>query len=607
MTDITFESLGLSKEILKSIEEKGYKNPSPIQAWVIPLALNTDKDIVGQAQTGSGKTAAFWLPILDRIDKNSRDLQALILTPTRELAIQIAEELRSFSTNSNVNIVLLYWGQPIRSEMSTLRTGPQIIVGTPGRVTDHLQKGRVNLDTIKYFVLDEADEMLNVWFREEIEEILKFSPENKKVFLFSATMPPFITNIVKNYMRDYETIAIKKEELTNSKIKQVYYDAPRGHKFDVLCRILDITPDFYGIIFCRTKAETDEVASKLSQKGYLAEAIHGDIEQAMREKVLGRFKKRAVSILVATDVAARWIDVNDLSHVVNFELPDNPESYTHRIWRTGRAGKNGTAISIVSSSDSRKLFFIERTIKAKITKEKLPNGEEVVEHKKKWLLHDIETLIITDEARDYLAISWELLQDKEPALVISTLLKKFYKDEFKADSYKDFSVRERNSDRGDRSFERWERSERSYASRDDGMIRLFVAKGKMDNIQNPGALLSFIARESNLWDLGAGKVDILTNFSYVDLPEDVWNAVLQAFKDKNPVKPLVVRAKDKTDGGDRGERRSYSGDRNRGGERRSSGGWYRNNDRGGYRWGRSDDRGGERRSSGSRDFKKPRY
>lgn len=599
MTDITFESLGLSKEILKSIEEKGYKNPSPIQAWVIPLALSTDKDIVGQAQTGSGKTAAFWLPILDRIDKNSRDLQALILTPTRELAIQVAEELKSFSTNSNVNIVLLYWGQPIRSEMSTLRTGPQIIVGTPGRVTDHLQKGRVNLDTIKYFVLDEADEMLNVWFREEIEEILKFSPVNKKVFLFSATMPPFITNIVKNYMRDYETISIKKEELTNSNIKQVHYDAPRGHKFDVLCRILDITPDFYGIIFCRTKAETDEVASKLSQKGYLAEAIHGDIEQAMREKVLGRFKKRAVSILVATDVAARWIDVNDLSHVVNFELPDNPESYTHRIWRTGRAGKNGTAISIVSSSDSRKLFFIERTIKAKITKEKLPNGEEVVEHKKKWLLHDVETLIITDEARDYLAISWELLEGKEPALVISTLLKKFYKDEFKADSYKDFSLRERSSDRGER-FERWERSERSFASRDDGMIRLFVAKGKMDNIGNPGALLSFIAKESNLGDLGAGKVDILTNFSYVDLPEDVWHVVLQAFKDKNPVKPLVVRAKEKTDGG---ERRSYSGwgDRRRD-DRRSSGG-YRNSDRSGYRWGRSDDR----RSSGGRDFKKPRY
>ncbi|MGE4443854.1 MAG: DEAD/DEAH box helicase [Candidatus Altimarinota bacterium] len=599
MTDITFESLGLSKEILKSIEEKGYKNPSPIQAGVIPLALNTDKDIVGQAQTGSGKTAAFGLPILDRIDKNSRDLQALILTPTRELAIQVAEELKSFSTNSNVNIVLLYGGQPIRSEMSTLRTGPQIIVGTPGRVTDHLQKGRVNLDTIKYFVLDEADEMLNVGFREEIEEILKFSPVNKKVFLFSATMPPFIAGIVKNYMRDYETISIKKEELTNSNIKQVHYDAPRGHKFDVLCRILDITPDFYGIIFCRTKAETDEVASKLSQKGYLAEAIHGDIEQAMREKVLGRFKKRAVSILVATDVAARGIDVNDLSHVVNFELPDNPESYTHRIGRTGRAGKNGTAISIVSSSDSRKLFFIERTIKAKITKEKLPNGEEVVEHKKKGLLHDVETLIITDEARDYLAISGELLEGKEPALVISTLLKKFYKDEFKADSYKDFSVRERSSDRGER-FERGERSERSFASRDDGMIRLFVAKGKMDNIQNPGALLSFIAKESNLGDLGAGKVDILTNFSYVDLPEDVGHVVLQAFKDKNPVKPLIVRAKEKTDGG---ERRSYSGggDRRRD-DRRSSGG-YRNSDRSGYRGGRSDDR----RSSGGRDFKKPRY
>ncbi len=614
MTEITFESLGLSKEILKSIEEKGYKNPSPIQAWVIPLALSTDKDIVWQAQTWSWKTAAFWLPILDRIDKKSNKTQALILTPTRELAIQVAEELKSFSTNTNVNIVLLYGWQNIRSEMSALRAGPQIIVWTPGRVTDHLNKERLVLDNIKYFVLDEADEMLNVWFREEIEEILKFSPVEKKVFLFSATMPPFILNIVKNYMRDYETIAIKKEELTNDKISQVYYEAPRWHKFDVLCRILDITPDFYGIIFCRTKAETDEVASKLSQKGYLAEAIHGDIEQAMREKVLNRFKKRSVSILVATDVAARWIDVNDLSHVVNFELPDNPESYTHRIWRTGRAWKTGTAISIVSSADTRKLFFIERTIKTKIKKENLPSGQEVVNHKKTWLLQDIET-IITWEENDYLDIAEEILEWKDAKVLVSALLKKFYRDEFKAESYRDFTSRERSFDRG----ERWERPERTYASRDDWMIRLFVAKWKMDWIDGPGNLLSFIARETGLWDLWAWKVDVLTNFSYVDLPEATARIVLDQFKDKNPVKPLVVRAKEKTEGG---ERRSYSGDRGW----RSSGGWYRGRnddrrggDRWGYRWGsssgwyrgRNDDRGGERRNSwGWSDrgwFRKPRY
>lgn len=628
MTDLTFESLGLSPEILKSITDKGYKNPSPIQAWVIPLALKTDKDIIGQAQTGSGKTAAFGLPILDRIDKRSNKLQALILTPTRELAIQIADELKSFSTNTNVNIVLLYWGQPIRSEMSALRSGPQIVVGTPGRVTDHLNKERLILDDIKYFVLDEADEMLNVWFREEIEVILKFSPVEKKVFLFSATMPPFILSIVKNYMRDYETIAIKKEELTNDKIKQVYYEAPRGHKFDVLCRILDITPDFYGIIFCRTKAETDEVASKLSQKGYLAEAIHGDIEQAMREKVLNRFKKRSVSILVATDVAARWIDVNDLSHVVNFELPDNPESYTHRIGRTGRAGKTGTAISIISNADVRKLFFIERTNKIKVAKENLPNGQDVVNHKKTWLLQDIETILGGEEANDYIDLANEILGEKDAKVLVSALLKKFYKDEFKAESYRDFTSRERSSDRGERFSDRGERTERSYASRDDGMMRLFVAKGKMDGFENPGNLLAFIGKETGLGDLGAGKVDVLTNFSYVDLPEATARIVLDQFKDKNPVKPLIVRAKEKSEGGS-GERRSFGWDRggyrggssdrggysrgdrwNSSGERRSygdrggrSGGYRdRNDDRRG-----GDDRGGERRGWDRGGFRKPRY
>ncbi|MDD5769614.1 MAG: DEAD/DEAH box helicase [Candidatus Gracilibacteria bacterium] len=604
MTELTFESLGLSTEILKSISAKGYITPSPIQAGVIPLALNTDKDIIGQAQTGSGKTAAFGLPILDRIDKKSSKLQAIILTPTRELAIQIAEELKSFSTNTNVNIVLLYGGQPIRSEMSALRTGPQIVVGTPGRVTDHLQKERLILDDIKYFVLDEADEMLNVGFREEIEVILKFSPKEKKVFLFSATMPPFILSIVKNYMKDYETIAIRKEDLTNEKIQQVYYEAPRGHKFDVLCRILDITPDFYGIIFCRTKAETDEVASKLSQKGYLAEAIHGDIEQAMREKVLNRFKKRSVSILVATDVAARGIDVNDLTHVVNFELPDNPESYTHRIGRTGRAGKSGVAISLVSSSDSRKIFFIERTNKIKIKKENLPNGSEVINHKKAGLIQDIKTIMNLEE-NDYLELAGEILGEKDPKVLISALLKKFYKDEFKAESYKDFSVRER-------SFDREERPERAYVSRDDGMMRLFVAKGKMDGFDNPGNLLSFIAKETGLGDLGAGKVDILTNFSYVDLPENVAQIVLNQFKERNPVKPLVVRAKEKTLGGG-GERRSYSGGSSN--YRGGSYGGYRGGTSGGGGYktgGRNDDRrgnsGGYRGGSSSGGgYKKPRY
>lgn len=578
-----FESLGLSKDILKAIEEKGYITPSPIQAWVIPIALDTKKDVVWQAQTWSGKTAAFWLPILDKVNISLNKTQALILTPTRELAIQIAQELKSFSKYKEVSISLLYWGQSIRNEMSELRNNPKIIVWTPGRVTDHLQKWRLKLDEIEYFVLDEADEMLNVWFREEIEEILKFAPIEKRVFLFSATMPPFIANIVKNYMRDYETIAIKKEELTNSNITQIYFDAPRWYKFEVLCRILDITPDFYWIIFCRTKAETDEISAKLSSKWYLAEAIHWDIEQNMREKVLWRFKSRSVSILVATDVAARWIDVQDLSHVVNFDLPDNPESYTHRIWRTWRAWKTWTAISIVSNADSRKLFFIERHIKAKIKKEIIPTWEEVVNYKIKWLETDIENIISSWEV-DYLDIAKKILWVHNPEVIVWAMLKKFYKDDFKKESYREFMSKD-SRDFNSR-WERGERSERGFVKRDDWMIRVFVAKWKMDNFSNPWMLLSFIANESWLWDLGAWKVDILTNFSYVDLPEDIWRVVLKVFKEKNPVKPLVVRAK----------------------EKRDDGGWFsrprnfdrRDDRRDSFRWWRRDNRNSSRRS----DFRK---
>lgn len=610
MADITFRDLGLSEDTLKSIEQKGYTTPSTIQAQVIPIALSTDKDIIGQAQTGSGKTAAFWLPILDRIDRKSNDLEAIILTPTRELAIQVAEEIKSFSTNSYLNITLLYGWQNIRSEMSALKSNPKIVVWTPGRVKDHLSKNRLDLSKIKYFVLDEADEMLNVWFKEEIEEILEYSPVNKKVFLFSATMPPFIMGLVKKYLKDYELIAVKKENLTNDNITQQFYEVPRGHKFDVLCRILDISPDFYWIIFCRTKAETDEVASKLSQRSYLAEAIHWDIEQAMREKVLARFKTKAVKILVATDVAARWIDVNDLSHVVNFELPDNPETYTHRIWRTWRAWKSGNAISLVSNADTRKLFFIERTIKAKINKAVLPNASEIIVLKKQRLLADVQTILDNSEQNEYLEIAKEVLAWRNPEEIISAMLKKFYKDEFNVESYKDFSVRERSrEDRG----ERWERRE----SRDDWMVRLFVAKGKEQGFTNPGNLLSFIAKECDLWDLGAWKVDILSNFSYMDLPENTASIVLGVFKQKNSEKPLVVKAKQKPDdGGSRGGYRGWSrwGDRgwyrsrdDRGGDRggSSSRGWYRSrDDRGWDRWG---DRGGSSRgwyrSSGDRGWR----
>lgn len=570
MTDLTFKDLWLSESILKEIEAKWYTTPSLIQAQVIPVALSTDKDIIWQAQTGSGKTAAFWLPILDRIDRNSSHLEAIILTPTRELAIQVAQELQSFTKNSQLNIVLLYGWQNIRTEMSMLRNNPKIVVWTPGRVKDHLSKQRLDLSHIKYFVLDEADEMLNVWFKEEIEEILQYSPKTKKTFLFSATMPPFIMNLVKNYLKDYEQVSIKKENLTNDNITQVYYDVPRWHKFEVLERIIDITPDFYWIIFCRTKLETDEVASKLSFKWYKAEAIHWDIEQNMREKVLWRFKWRKINILVATDVAARGIDVNDLSHVVNFELPDNPETYTHRIWRTWRAGKSWTAISLVSSADSRKLFFIERTIKAKIEKAKMPWASEIVSFKENAIIKNIWEIIEEKSGEKYLDFAKKILSTWDAEVVLSALLFSIYKEELSPENYRDFV--------DDRSFRnRWE----DAPKRDDWMQRLFVAKWKLDWFTNPWNLLAFIGKETWLWDMWAGKVDIFPSFSYIDFPEDIASIILKIFKEKNDFKPLVVKAKQRTDWWWSGERRSWW--------RREW--WFRwGSSSWGYRWGN-----GERR------------
>lgn len=565
----TFRDLWLWEDILKSIEAKWYTTPSPIQAQVIPLALTSEKDIIWQAQTGSGKTAAFGLPILDRIDKNSNDLEAIILTPTRELAIQVATELKSFNS-SNLNIILLYGWQNIRTEMSMLKNNPKIIVWTPWRVKDHLIKKRLDLSTINYFVLDEADEMLNVWFKEEIEEILEYSPDNKKTFLFSATMPPFIMNLVKKYLKDYELISVKKEDLTNASIKQLYYEVPRWHKFEVLARIIDITPDFYWIIFCRTKVETDEVASKLTFKWYKAEPIHWDIEQNMREKVLGRFKTKKINILVATDVAARWIDVNDLSHVVNFELPDNPETYTHRIWRTGRAGKSWVAISLVSSSDTRKLFFIERTIKAKIEKAKMPWAEEIVTFKENAIIKNLNDIIEEKSWEKYSEFAKKILSQWEPEVVLSSFLYSVYKEDLNPENYKEFNAE-------DRSFRnRWDDSPK----RDDWMIRLFVAKWKLDWFNNPWNLLAFIGKETWLWDMWAWKVDILTNFSYIDFPEDIAGIILKIFKEKNNLKPLIVKAKERT-WWNRNWRSSWWFNK----DRRSSGGFNRDRrSNSWYRW-----------------------
>jgi len=544
--NVKFWDLWLSSDILNLIEKKWYIYATPVQAGVIPLLLNWEKDIIWQAQTGTWKTAAFALPILERIDKNLEKTQALILAPTRELAIQVAEEIKSFSSKK-IKIQLLYWWQNLRNELSWLKKSPQIVVWTPGRVIDHLTKKRsLNVENIKYFVLDEADEMLNIWFKEEIEEIIKHTPKEKKVLLFSATMPKAIREIVWKYIKDHDFVSIKREEKTNKNIEQKCYKIAEKDKFEALCRIIEVELDFYWIIFCRTKADVDDVASKLMSRWYKVEWIHWDIEQKQREKTLTRFKTKSITILVATDVAARWIDVSNLTHVINHSLPDNPETYTHRIWRTWRAGNKWKAISLVSRRDSRTLIFIEKIIKQKINTEKLPNVNAIIEFKKKRLINNVWELINTDEWKYYLDFAKKLLEVWKPEEVLSSLLKIWYNTEFDEEHYSEVKEDVRTNSG-------WQK-------------RLFVAKWRNDNL-SPWTLIRFLEKEvwSKLWDVW--RIEVLREFSFINVTEDDAELILAVFKQKNPRKPLVVQAK---------EKKSFWWNKNRW--------WYKWWNRWGFKW-----------------------
>ena len=528
----TFRDLGIREDILEAIEKKGYQNPSPIQERVIPVFLTGNKDIIWQAQTWTWKTASFGIPLLQLIDSKAKTTKAIILCPTRELAIQVSDEINSFAPDNKISTLLLYGGNPIRDEIRELKNKPNIIIWTPWRVIDHLNKWRLHLEDLEYFVLDEADEMLNIWFREEIEEIMKSTPKNKKTLLFSATMPKAIMDIVKNYMQDYDLISVKAENMTNTNIDQKYFEVRRESKFDALTRIIELQENFYAIIFCKTKLDVDELASRLMNAGYLAEWIHWDIEQKMREKILARFKSKKTKILVATDVAARWIDVNDVTHVVNYSLPENPEIYTHRIWRTARAGKTWTAITFISNSERRRIFFFENVIKAKIKREVLPSISEVIEAKKWNLVENVKSLIEEKDCRDYIDLSRELLEiENDAEMIISALIKKFYWNQLKEENYAEIK----------QDF-RTEKSSKSSSWEN----RLFVAKWRKSWISNPWDLLNFLWTETWISMKNAGKIEIFNDFSYINVPEYEAEIILQVFKQQNKRKPVVVKAKAKT-------------------------------------------------------------
>ncbi len=552
---VEFRNLGLTEKTLKALEKKGYEKPSPIQALTIPALLLGEKDIIGQAQTGTGKTAAFSLPILEKIEENGKHIQAIVLTPTRELAVQVSEEMHALSSSRKIRITPVYGGQSMEFQIKQLKKGVEVVVGTPGRVMDLMNRGILKIDNLKFFVLDEADEMLNMGFVEDIEKILKSTNEDKKMLFFSATMPPVILKIAKKYMREHEVLAVKAREMTTDLTDQIYFEVKDRDKFEALCRIMDLATDFYGIVFCRTKNDVNDLVGRLNDRGYDAEGLHGDISQNHREVTLKRFKSKRLNVLVATDVAARGIDVNDLSHVINYAIPQEAESYVHRIGRTGRAGKQGTAITFITPSEYRKLMFIQKIVKTEIRKEKLPRIKDVIEAKKVRIYAELEKIVENGEFKNFEQMATELLLKADPQTLVSALLKNAYDHELDESNYSEISVgndrnRENTSSRDSRDG-RDRRNERSRSQGSDGdlentgKVRLFIALGKKDGITLK-KLLETITKKANVNESKIRNVELYENFSFVSVPFKEAEVIIESFAvDRNGRKPLIEKAKEK--------------------------------------------------------------
>ncbi|MBN2618322.1 MAG: DEAD/DEAH box helicase, partial [Spirochaetales bacterium] len=538
----TFRELGLSEEILQAIEKKGFEEPSPIQALTIPVLLKGNKNIIGQAQTGTGKTAAFGLPILDTLKvNNDNKVQALILAPTRELAVQVCDELISLKGDKKLSVAAIYGGQAMGEQLRRLRRGVDIVVGTPGRVQDHINRGSLDLSHLSYLILDEADEMLNMGFVDDIEKILETVNEDKKMLLFSATMPQKIQQIASKYMGDYEMFEVKKRDLTSNLTEQIYFEVNRSDKFEALCRIIDIEEEFFGIIFCRTKVDVDEVSTKLTERGYSSGALHGDISQAMRERILAQLKSKQINILVATDVAARGIDVNHLSHVINYSLPQDAESYVHRVGRTGRAGNEGTAITFVTKDEYRKLLYIQRVSGKNIKKEEIPGVDKIISTKRERIMSDIlKSLENHDQvAEKFNEMALQLLQESEnPVEVIASVLANSFADDLDESNYNEI---------------------RKINMKKSGTARLFVAQGRQDGL-TAKSLVELITSETNVPGKRLDSVQIFDQFSFVTVPFEDAEEIIVAFKNAGrDNRPLVEQAKDSKDGD--------GGNRGRGGDR----------------------------------------
>jgi ATP-dependent RNA helicase DeaD len=543
-----FRSLGLSEKMLATLERKGFVEPTEIQSLAIPLLMEDEKDIIAQAQTGTGKTAVFTIPLMEKLDPDVQGVQAIVLAPTRELAIQVEEEIRSFQGEGKIKSVAIYGGQGIEVQLRKLKRGVSIVVGTPGRVLDHIRRGTLQLDGIKYFILDEADEMLNMGFIEDIETILDETPVDKRVLLFSATMPNRIRKLAEKYMGEYSHVKAE-PELTTDLTEQIYFEVRRKDKTDALTRILEIESDFYGIVFCKTKADVDELNTALIEKGFRADNLHGDISQPLREKILGKFRSRKINILVATDVAARGIDVDDLTHVINYSIPQNPEAYVHRIGRTGRAGKKGTAITFVTPTEFRKMNFIKKFTKADIRKEKIPDERDIMDLKRRKLVTDIERMISDREAERYREMARELLAESSSEDLISALLRYTLGKEMEERKTVHFRRKE-SSDRKTeerlpkRNGSREQDLEKSLnydpdPMREKRMTRLSVAMGKADGITN-GKIISMIREKAGTKPYMIEDIVIKEDHTLISVPAREAKSILKFFRRTKKGKELLI-------------------------------------------------------------------
>ena len=513
-----FDELNIDERILRAIEDMGFEETSPIQTQAIP-AVCEGIDVVGQAQTGTGKTAAYTIPMLMKIDPQIKKPQAIVLGPTRELAVQVAEEIRKLAKYmSDIKVLPVYGGQEIVRQIKSLKTGVQIIVGTPGRVMDHMRRKTVKFDNINMVILDEADEMLDMGFREDMETILTETPEDRQTVMFSATMPKAIMDIARNFQKDARIIKVVRKELTVSNIEQFYYEVRPKNKTEVLCRLIDIYNPRLSVVFCNTKRQVDELISELKGRGYFADGIHGDMKQQQRDRVMDDFRSGKVDILIATDVAARGIDVDDVDMVFNYDIPQDEEYYVHRIGRTGRAGRSGMALSFISGKEVYKLKDIERYCKTKILAKPVPSLDDVKNTKLDNMFDKIRQTIEEGGLTDMVNLVEEHVNQEEytsmdmaaallKMLIGDTLDREDEVEEFHFDTDKD----------------------------DSRMVRLFINIGKKDKIK-PANILGAIAGESGMPGKLVGAIDMMDNYTFVDVPAIHAEKILKAMNDNVQIK-----------------------------------------------------------------------